>query len=139
MSAATAAPDEKTSIMIQRIRARGLTELGDDHRTPPWLQRFFQGWFDPCPLGIRLFDGLRISWKDPTFVNPPYSNPAPWVMKAIAEAKKGTRVVMLTRVDPSTQWWLNLLASGARVSCFFGRIKFTGGGSPNFASALWFL
>jgi hypothetical protein len=100
--------------------------------------RYFEGWFDPCPLNP-MADGLIIDWRDPTYANIPYSNPAPWIDKAIREAKKGCRVVLLTRVDPSTEWWLALIASGARVACFFGRIKFTGEGSPNFASALWFL
>lgn len=110
----------------------------DDHQTPDWLAKFFQGWFDPCPL-YPILDGLSMDWSDPTFANIPYSNPLPWVEKAIEQAARGCRVMLLTRVDPSTEWWLKLIASGARVACFFGRVKFTGSGSPNFASALWFL
>ena len=112
--------------------------MSDNHATPPWLLRYFKDYFDPCPLSP-TFDGLAIDWRDPTYANIPYSCPELWVDKAILESKKGCRVVLLTRVDPSTQWWLRLIASGARVACFFGRIKFTGNGSPNFASALWFL
>jgi hypothetical protein len=112
--------------------------MTDDHATPRWLKRYFEGWFDPCPLDPEL-SGLAIDWRDPAYANIPYSNPEPWVDKAIVEAAKGCRVVLLTRVDPSTKWWLKLLGSGARVACFFGRIQFTGPGSPNFASALWFL
>jgi hypothetical protein len=110
----------------------------DHHATPDWLAKFFEDWYDPCPLHP-TFNGLKIDWKDPTYANIPYSDPEPWVDKAIAESKKGVRVILLTRVDPSTQWWLKLVAEGARVATFFGRIKFTGPGSPNFASALWFL
>jgi DNA N-6-adenine-methyltransferase (Dam) len=110
----------------------------DDHATPDWLKRYFRDWFDPCPLNP-TFNGLEIPWQDPTFANIPYSTPQLWIDKAIEEAKRGVRVVLLTRVDPSTAWWVRLLASDARVACFFGRIKFTGTGSPNFASALWFL
>lgn len=112
----------------------------DDHPTPEWLRKFFRDWFDPCPL-TPSFDGLVIDWEDPTFANIPYSREcvAKWVEKAIQESQRGVRVVLLTRVDPSTEWWLKLIASGARVACFFHRIKFTGSGSPNFASALWFL
>jgi DNA N-6-adenine-methyltransferase (Dam) len=112
--------------------------LTDIHATPDWLMRYFRDWFDPCPLKPS-FDGLLVDWKDPAFANIPYSDPAPWIQKAILESRKGCRVVLLTRVDPSTEWWLRLIASGARVATFFGRIKFTGNGSPNFASALWFL
>jgi hypothetical protein len=110
----------------------------DDHATPTWLMKFFKDWFDPCPLNA-TFNGLEGDWHDPTFANIPYSCPEKWIEKAIEQSCKGVRVVLLTRVDPSTKWWLNLVASGARVACFFGRIKFTGNGSPNFASALWFL
>lgn len=111
--------------------------MSDDHATPKWLMRCFEGWFDPCPLGAQQ-GGLEALWPDKTYCNPPYSDPAPWIAHAIRAAKAGRRVVLLTRVDPSTEWWLDLVAAGFRVAFFHGRIKFTGGGSPNFASALWF-
>jgi len=110
--------------------------MSDDHRTPEWLLQHFKDWFDPCP--IQGTNGLDIDWKDKTYVNMPYSKPMPWVQKAIEESKKGKRIVLLTRVDPSTKWWLELVAAGFRACFFTGRIKFTGDGSPNFASALWF-
>lgn len=112
--------------------------MNDDYPTPEWLMKYFKDYFDPCPLKPK-FDGLKIKWRNPTYANIPYSDPEAWVKKAIEERNRGIRIVMLTRVDPSTKWWLELTASGARVACFFGRIKFTGTGSPNFASALWFL
>jgi hypothetical protein len=38
---------------------------------------------DPCPLeGI---GGLEREWGTNTFMNPPYSNPTPWVKKAYEE------------------------------------------------------
>lgn len=84
--------------------------MSDDYPTPVWLSKFFRDWFDPCPQSPR-FDGLRVDWEDPTFANIPYSDPLPWAEKAIAEAAKGVRVVLLTRVDPSTEWWLKLSIS----------------------------
>jgi phage N-6-adenine-methyltransferase len=39
------------------------------------------------------------------WMNPPYSNPTPWVRKASEEADKGLIVVGLVIHDPSTQWW----------------------------------
>ena len=39
------------------------------------------------------------------FVNPPYSNPMPWVKKAIEAQKDGLTVVMLLNADPSAGWW----------------------------------
>ena len=110
----------------------------DSVATPEWLARFFKGWFDPCPLNP-TFDGLVVPWQDPTFANIPYSTPGPWVDKAIQEASRGIRVVLLVRVDPSTHWWLKLVANGVRFAFFHGRIKFVGPNSPNFCSALVFL
>ena len=109
----------------------------DDVPTPGWLMQFFKDYFDPCPLGAEQ-GGLDAPWPDGTYCNMPYSNPAPWVAHAIKGAKAGNRIVLLTRVDPSTKWWLDLVAAGFRVAFFHGRIKFKGEGSPNFASAIWF-
>ena len=39
------------------------------------------------------------------FVNPPYSNPMPWVKKAIEAQADGLTVVMLLNADPSVGWW----------------------------------
>ena len=66
----------------------------DEYATPSWIkQELFHGWFDPCPMlafpGEDREDGLNIDWFAWTFVNPPYSNPLPWIEKAIMENKKG--------------------------------------------------
>ncbi len=113
--------------------------MSDSHPTPEWLMQFFRGYFDPCPLNDDpTVDGLAIEWGDPTYCNMPYSCPEKWVDKAIQEAKKGKKIVLLTRVDPSTKWWLSLTAAGFRFAFFHRRVKFSGTGSPNFASAIWF-
>lgn len=77
---------------------------------------------------------------DGTFVNPPYSDPEPWVDKAIEESKKGKRIVMLLRVDTSTRWFAKLHECGAHFAWINGRVHFSGEGRPaNFASMLAFL
>jgi hypothetical protein len=114
--------------------------MNDNVATPKWLMVHFAGHYDPNPINsgeLREKDGLG-SWGGLTFCNPPYSNPAPWVDRAIIEAKKGKRIVLLTRVDTSTKWWLALVNAGFRCAFFHGRIKFQGDGSPNFSSCLWF-
>lgn len=114
--------------------------MSDDHPTPWWLARAFLDWDDPCPLRSTELDGLERAWKDPTFANIPYSKPMPWIEKAIAESRKGVRVVLLVRVDPSTKWWLKLVAEGARFAFFHGRLDFDrSGGHFPYASALVFL
>lgn len=108
---------------------------GDSYATPKWLMDVFSGWFDPCPLdGDYKLDGLYIDWENKTYVNPPYSNPKPWVEKAIAEKKKGKLIVMLLRADSSTKYFQRCQEEGEVI--YFGRrIKFNGK-TPYFASML---
>lgn len=112
----------------------------DNIATPEWLIQHFMDHFDPNPLNngeLRKFDGLG-TWGDQTFCNMPYSKPMEWCKRAVEESKKGKRIVLLTRVDTSTKWWLYLTEHGFTPAFFHRRIKFTGEDSPNFASALWF-
>jgi hypothetical protein len=101
--------------------------MKDNWKTPTWLKTFFNEYYDPCLLEtntIHPIDTLGSSWGSPAFVNPPYSNPLPWVKKAIEEAKQGVDVVMLLNVDPSTQWYLMLIEANAHFCYFNERLKF---------------
>ena len=111
----------------------------DDWQTPDWLMEHFKNHFDPCPVNPS-FNGLKIRWKNPAYVNPPYSNPLAWVKKAIEESKRGINIVMLLRVDPSTKWYRLLVEEDVYIAFFNRRIKFKGStGSPDFASMLVFI
>lgn len=111
----------------------------DKWKTPLWLMEHFKNHFDPCPPNP-TFDGLKIKWESPAFVNPPYSKPILWVKKAIQENNKGVSVVMLLRVDPSTKWYKLLVESNAHFCYFNERLKFNeSSNSPNFASMLVYL
>lgn len=78
--------------------------------------------FDPCPYPKPVdFDGLTISWGASNYVNPPFGSimhegkkkgPTAWARKAITEAAKGKRVVLVYPID---KWILMLLAAGAKV------------------------
>lgn len=95
--------------------------------TPDWLMEIFGEWFDPCPLNANPeFDGLKIDWKDKTYVNPPYSNPLPWVEKAIEENKKGKTIVMLLKVDTSTRWFKRINEAQGKIFWLNGRLRFKG-------------
>jgi hypothetical protein len=108
----------------------------DKWKTPRWLMRVFDDWFDPCPSSP-LRDGLAIEWEPRTYVNPPYSNPAPWVEKAIEEHHKGKVMVLLLRVDTSTKWFADLLHDGGHVLWFSERLHFNESKNrPSFASML---
>lgn len=112
--------------------------------TPSWLKLHFNNHFDPCPENPQ-FDGLSIDWKNPSYVNPPYSKPLDWVEKAIIESEKGINVVMLLKVDPSTRWYKRLIEENAHFVYFNERISFIHqingefNSSNNFPSMLVFI
>ncbi len=78
--------------------------------------------FDPCPYPLpEGFDGLTCEWGQSNYVNPPFGSiihqgkkkgPTAWARKAIAEAAKGKRVVL---VYPMDKWVLMLIAAGAKI------------------------
>lgn len=83
------------------------------------------------------------------FMNPPYSNPKPFLQKAWEDSKH-CKIVCLLKVDPSTRWWATFWnynkgrpKLGCKVIFFPKRIKFeppadteTKATSANFASCL---
>lgn len=86
------------------------------------LQAEFNFDFDPCPHPKPDdFDGLSAEWGKSNYVNPPFGSVmhegkkkgmTAWVRKAIAENKKGKRVVMVYPID---KWVLMLVAAGAKI------------------------
>jgi len=113
--------------------------MTDNYETDIWLGNLFRGWNDPCPLnGLEDGkDGLTESWKINTFVNPPYSNPMPWVQKAIYECKQNNIVVvMLLKMDTSTRWFATLKEAGAHFLWVNGRLKHQTKRAANFPSML---
>ncbi len=110
---------------------------GDNYRTPRWLKNIFRNWYDPCPLNSTpKFDGLKTNWLSKTYVNPPYSNPLPWVKKAVEESKKGKTIVMLLRLDSSTEWYKILVENKAHFLWLNERIRFANNSPSNFPSML---
>jgi hypothetical protein len=87
--------------------------------TPPELmaklkEEFGPFDFDPCPCPRPDgFDGLAVEWGQSNYVNPPFTGGiTAWARKAIAEYRKGKRVVL---VFPMDAWVLMLLEAGAQV------------------------
>lgn len=80
--------------------------------------------FDPCPYPKPDdFDGLAMEWGESNYVNPPFGSytdrrkgkkigPTAWVRKAIAEYRKGKKVVLVYPID---KWIHMLLEEGATV------------------------
>jgi phage N-6-adenine-methyltransferase len=55
-------------------------------------------------------NGLHMQWiRDNVWLNPPYSNPALWVEKAIAWHRSGRQAVILVNNATETEWFQSLL------------------------------
>ena len=109
----------------------------DNYSTDNSIMEIFENWFDPCPLNENpIIDGLIIDWEDKTFVNPPYSKPLPWINKAIEENKKNKTIVMLLRMDTSTEWFKRLQEANAKFLWINHRLKFNTGKPANFPSMI---
>ena len=105
--------------------------MTDDWATPDWLMSIFSSWHDPCQLGQQHFapDNLNGTWEilygTGIYINPPYSDPKPWVEKAIRTHQRfKTPIVLLLKHDSSTQWYRMLKEAGARFLMIEGRLKF---------------
>ena len=115
-------------------RYRGVDEV----RTPEALYRALDHEFDftldvaadPKRHMTETFftpaqDGLLRQWAPETcWLNPPYSNVAPWLQKAIVEARRGATIVALLPVSASTGWFHDLVLPHAEVRFIRGRIRF---------------
>ena len=100
-------------------------KLSDNRATPEWLKDIFADWFDPCPLNPNpQVDGLNIEWGNKIFLNPPYSQPANWIFRAIEESKKGKKVVILMRFDPTTKYFRALIENNAHIFYCGERLEF---------------
>lgn len=97
----------------------------DIYETPPWLYERLSKYFTfvhdvccqhstakvPTSYWTKEDDALSKNWGafskgDFLWCNPPYSNPLPWVKKAIEAQQAGVGVVMLLLIDPSTEWYV---------------------------------
>lgn len=113
-----------------------LTLIGDNYRTPNKVYNELNEEFnfndDPCPIGG--IKGLNREWGTSVFMNPPYSNPTPWVRKAYIESLKGKTIVGLLRGDTSTRWFHDWVLEKAEIRFIKGRLKFDGIKPAPFAS-----
>jgi len=90
--------------------------------------------FDPCPLRSKE-DGLEIDWKGNIFINPPYSNVAPFLEKGVEELNKGNAKVLVYLLASRTdvKWFHKYIYNKPNVEIRFikGRLHF--GDSKNSA------
>jgi hypothetical protein len=107
------------------------TSSGDSVGTPDWLlknlEREFGELFDPCPMcqydPKTHTNGLEIDWKSPCFVNPPFSNVKPWVLRA---ANSTNVRILLVKLDVILTNYFREYAAGKCEVRVLGKLKFKG-------------
>lgn len=119
----------------------------DQWQTPQWLfdelNEEFNFQYDCCAeehntkcvnWSSNFLEDDEVVFCESAFMNPPYSNPLPFV-SAAWERSKHCKIVCLLKVDTSTRWWSvfwdygnHTPKDGCEVRFFPRRIKFE---SPN--------
>ena len=110
----------------------------DSVRTPNFilapLRREFRvkKFYDPAPYnpkfkkGGRYKDGLSTDWGKVSFVNPPYSNVAPWFAKAHEEWRKGKTVIMFVKLQSIGSKYSKKFMKGAELRILSEKVSFPG-------------
>lgn len=79
-------------------------------------------------------DALTCSWSDNVrglaWLNPPYSNIAPWAEKCATEMRKGARILLLVPASVGANWFVEHVAPNAHVIELVGRVTFVGHKQP---------
>lgn len=114
----------------------------DTYRTPRylfnWLNKRFKFEIDGCATPANALCDMYITQADDftnpirklrsqssIWVNPPYSNPLPFVERAAQLKTEGHLVVMLLPADKSTKWYQVIQANATEViDIIGGRISF---------------
>lgn len=133
-------------------------QTGNDERgTPAHVIRLFQdaigGLFDLDPAAgaepiqiareryTKAENGLARDWSgSAVWLNPPYSDPGPWLAKAVAEIDRRDDdapelVLALVKGDVSTRWFQDYATQADYLGLVDGRLSFHGAdGSAPFAS-----
>lgn len=118
----------------------------DDWATPPEIVAELAREFGPFDLDVccrpetakaprfytKAENGLVQPWNGTVWLNPPYSDPTPWLREAVARTYSGEcpLVVALLPASTDTGWFHNYVWRIAEVRFRKGRIKFhdwTGG------------
>jgi site-specific DNA-methyltransferase (adenine-specific) len=88
------------------------------------LNKIFNFDFDPCPTEP-TFDGLKISWGESNYMNPPYGGEIKkWIKKGYEESLKGKKVIMLIPSRTDTKYWHDYVMKANELWFIKGRLKF---------------
>lgn len=86
--------------------------------------------FDPCPVNP-TFNGLEVEWGSNNYVNPPFNQLKPWLIKSIMEWRKGKTIVFLMPIRIHTSYFLELIQplienGSVKMYVLKGGVKFKG-------------
>ena len=102
----------------------------DNYSTPAkFYEKLIQEFnfdFDACPLNCEQ-DNLLVDWCGNVYINPPYSNIEPFLIKGIEEIKKGNanKCVFLIPARSDVRYWHNIIMKCASEIRFIkGRLNF---------------
>lgn len=70
-------------------------------------------------------DGLLLPWQGKVWLNPPYSDPAPWLHRAVLHASEGGEVLALVVAAVGSSYWRRLVWPFASVCALSPRPKFS--------------
>ena len=72
-------------------------------------------------------DGANRPWFGRVWVNPPYSKPDPFMVRASEHAAMGRGpVIALVKLDPTTAWWAIAMRTAHAVVLLRDRVRFLG-------------
>lgn len=142
------ADQRKQDRMVRRYGPGEVSErpefwTSDEWATPPEIVRELAAEFGPFDLDAccrpetakapafftKADNSLEQPWHGRVWLNPPYSDPGPWLQKAIAEveARRVDVVVALLPASTDTRWFHDYVFGKAHEVRFRrGRIKFLG-------------
>ena len=96
-----------------------MTKETDNWKTPIWLKDVMLAFCDVTE-DKEKFDCLTNDWTEKLgdkwgyYLNPPYSDPLPFVLKAIQQHKAhALPVILLLKHDSTTKWYRALADAGA--------------------------
>jgi phage N-6-adenine-methyltransferase len=141
-----------TAIQLNLLGGEQTTRTTDDYYTPRWIFDALGLTFDldvACPPegpinvpAARWYtaadDGLAQPWTGRVWMNPPYSNPSPWVARFL---EHGNGIALLPY--SKSKWLQSLWDSDAAIvyiyTIKFERLDATLNGSTPFPLGLWAL
>jgi len=79
-------------------------------------------------------DSLTVQWhtllRGTYWLNPPFSNIAPWAEKVDWESRSGAKILFLTPASVGSNWFAQSIFNKAKVLFLNGRLTFVGSKDP---------